>query len=71
VKMLQKYPLLRCHIVHLSAHSAIPIIRHARQVLKLPLTVETCFHYLTLVSDGEPSSLERITSGTDPRVCAV
>ncbi|KAG8741398.1 hypothetical protein FRC10_002918 [Ceratobasidium sp. 414] len=52
VKLLQKYPLLKCHIVHLSAHSAIPIIRHARQVLKLPLTVETCFHYLTLVSGG-------------------
>lgn len=54
VKLLQKYPLLKCHIVHLSAHSAIPIIRHARKELNLPLTVETCFHYLTLVSDGEP-----------------
>ncbi|KAG9104857.1 hypothetical protein FRC06_008087 [Ceratobasidium sp. 370] len=54
VKLLQKYPLLKCHIVHLSARSAIPIIRHARQVLKLPLTVETCFHYLTLVSEEVP-----------------
>lgn len=55
VKLLQKYPLLKCHIVHLSAHSAIPIIRHAQKELKLPLTVETCFHYLTLVSEGKPS----------------
>ncbi|CAE6521449.1 unnamed protein product [Rhizoctonia solani] len=54
VKMLQKYPLLRCHIVHLSAHSAIPIIRHARRELKLPLTVETCFHYLTITSNEIP-----------------
>ncbi|QRV75226.1 amidohydrolase family protein [Ceratobasidium sp. AG-Ba] len=54
VKLLKKYPLLKCHIVHLSAHSAIPIIRHARRVLKLPLTVETCFHYLTLVSEEIP-----------------
>ncbi|CAE6456646.1 unnamed protein product [Rhizoctonia solani] len=54
VKLLQKYPLLRCHIVHLSAHSAIPIIRHARRELKLPLTVETCFHYLTIASNEIP-----------------
>lgn len=54
VKLLQKYPLLKCHIVHLSAHSAIPIIRHAQKELKLPLTVETCFHYLTLVSEEIP-----------------
>ncbi|CAE6446844.1 unnamed protein product [Rhizoctonia solani] len=54
VKLLQKYPLLRCHIVHLSAHSAIPVIRHARKELKLPLTVETCFHYLTLTSNEIP-----------------
>ncbi|CUA75971.1 allantoinase [Rhizoctonia solani] len=54
VKLLQKYPLLRCHIVHLSAHSAIPIIRHAQKELKLPLTVETCFHYLTLSSSEIP-----------------
>ncbi|KDN50635.1 hypothetical protein RSAG8_01133, partial [Rhizoctonia solani AG-8 WAC10335] len=52
VKLLQKYPLLRCHIVHLSAHSSIPILRHARKELKLPLTVETCFHYLTISSNG-------------------
>ncbi|CAE6433385.1 unnamed protein product [Rhizoctonia solani] len=54
VKLLQKYPLLRCHIVHLSAHSAIPIVRYARNELKLPLTVETCFHYLTLTSNEIP-----------------
>ncbi|KLO07349.1 allantoinase [Schizopora paradoxa] len=40
---------LRCHIVHLSAASALPAIRAARKA-GLNLTVETCFHYLVLAS---------------------
>ncbi|KAG6869113.1 hypothetical protein C0993_001678 [Termitomyces sp. T159_Od127] len=52
-----KYPALRCHIVHLSASSALPIIQTARAA-GLNLTVETCFHYLCLsageIPDGHP-----------------
>lgn len=52
-----KYPALRCHIVHLSASSALPLIRSVRAT-GLNLTAETCFHYLCLsaanIPDGEP-----------------
>ena len=44
---------MRCHIVHLSAGSAIPMIREAK-ALRLPLTVETCFHYLCLAAEDIP-----------------
>ena len=44
---------LRCHIVHLSAASALPIIRKAKAE-GAKLTVETCFHYLCLSSDDIP-----------------
>ncbi|KAK2463262.1 hypothetical protein APHAL10511_004917 [Amanita phalloides] len=50
----QSYPNLRCHIVHLSAASAIPLIRAAKAA-GLKLSVETCFHYLCLSSDDIPS----------------
>ncbi|KZT07861.1 allantoinase [Laetiporus sulphureus 93-53] len=43
----RKYPALRLHIVHLSAALALPLIRAAK-TSGLPLTVETCFHYLSL-----------------------
>ncbi|GAA6016547.1 hypothetical protein JCM11491_002357, partial [Sporobolomyces phaffii] len=49
-----KHPTLRTHIVHLSAASALPALRHARIELQLPITVETCFHYLCLASDAVP-----------------
>ncbi|KAI0088935.1 allantoinase [Irpex rosettiformis] len=42
-----QYPSLRLHIVHLSAANALPLIRAAK-TSGLPLTVETCFHYLAL-----------------------
>ncbi|KAI7903532.1 allantoinase [Cokeromyces recurvatus] len=38
------------HIVHLSAASAIPLIRAAKQE-GIPLTVETCFHYLYFTAE--------------------
>ena len=44
---------MRSHIVHLSAASALPIIREAQKE-GLPLTVETCHHYLTLNSEQVP-----------------
>ncbi|KAJ7497320.1 allantoinase [Mycena latifolia] len=53
-KLQGLYPLLRCHIVHLSAASALPLIRAAKSS-GLNLTVETCFHYLCLSADDIPS----------------
>lgn len=54
ITALQKtYPALRCHIVHLSASSALPLIRAAR-ASGLNLTVETCFHYLCLSANDIP-----------------
>lgn len=53
VNLLKVYPSLRCHIVHLSAASALPIIREAKRA-GLPLTVETCFHYLCLSAEDIP-----------------
>ncbi|OAX42545.1 allantoinase [Rhizopogon vinicolor AM-OR11-026] len=50
----EKYRSLRCHIVHLSASSALPVIRAARS-RGLNLTVETCFHYLCLSADDIPN----------------
>ncbi|MEZ4459080.1 MAG: allantoinase AllB [bacterium] len=45
----------RCpiHIVHLSAAAALPLIRAAKRE-GLPLTVETCPHYLTIASEEIP-----------------
>jgi allantoinase len=43
----------RIHIVHLSSADAIPMIREARGD-RLPLTVETCPHYLTFASEDIP-----------------
>ena len=40
----------RVHIVHLSAASALPLIRRAKNE-GLPLTVETCPHYLGLAAE--------------------
>ncbi|GAA5916731.1 hypothetical protein JCM6882_005791 [Rhodosporidiobolus microsporus] len=51
IRCAAQHPTLRTHIVHLSASSALPTLRHAREELKLPLTVETCFHYLTLSAE--------------------
>ncbi|KAF9531665.1 hypothetical protein CPB83DRAFT_848537 [Crepidotus variabilis] len=57
IKLQKRFPNVRCHIVHLSAASALPSIKEA-QAAGLPLTVETCFHYLTLaaeeIPDGHP-----------------
>ncbi|KAF8658321.1 hypothetical protein AX16_002089 [Volvariella volvacea WC 439] len=54
ITTLQKaHPSLRCHVVHLSAASALPTIREARSE-GLKLTVETCFHYLCLASEDVP-----------------
>ncbi|KAI0654832.1 allantoinase [Cubamyces menziesii] len=52
-RLHKEYPSLRLHIVHLSASDALPLIRAAK-ASGLPLTVETCFHYLTLSAQHIP-----------------
>ena len=46
-------PGVRCHVVHLASGDAVEMIRNAKFVEKLPLSVETCHHYLNL--DAEAS----------------
>lgn len=48
VSLSRLYPALRTHIVHLSSASAIPLLKDAKATL--PVTVETCYHYLCLDS---------------------
>ncbi|GAA5988602.1 hypothetical protein JCM5350_005763 [Sporobolomyces pararoseus] len=51
LRCASQHPTLRTHIVHLSASSALPTLHEARTVSKLPISVETCFHYLCLSSE--------------------
>lgn len=44
----------RVHIVHLSSAKCIKLIEEARNVYHLPITCETCFHYLTIASEDIP-----------------
>ncbi|CAG8768355.1 13364_t:CDS:1, partial [Acaulospora colombiana] len=53
-RLQRSHPSVRCHIVHLTAADALPIIRDAKAA-GLKLTVETCFHYLTFISSDVPS----------------
>ncbi|RKP07396.1 hypothetical protein THASP1DRAFT_30777, partial [Thamnocephalis sphaerospora] len=62
VRLCREYQNVRCHIVHLSAAEALPLIRSAKRE-GLPLTVETCFHYLTL-------SAEDVANGATEFKCA-
>lgn len=45
-----KIPNVPLHIVHLATHEAIPLIRAAK-ARNLPITAETCFHYLSLTAE--------------------
>lgn len=54
--MCKAYPSIRFHIVHLSAAEAVPRIRTAREQGINNLTVETCYHYLTLSSENIPAN---------------
>lgn len=54
IGLQRQFPSVRCHIVHLTAASALPHIREAKAA-GLKLTVETCFHYLTFISSEVPS----------------
>jgi allantoinase len=54
IKLCREYRV-PCHIVHLSSAEALPLIAEAKAE-GLPLTVETCFHYLYFAAEGIPSS---------------
>ena len=56
----------RAHIVHLASAQALPIIADAR-ARGLPLTVETCFHYLVLSSESVPT--DNHLSHTEYKCC--
>jgi allantoinase len=56
LKMCKAYPNIQFHIVHLSAAEAVPRIKTARQEGIANLTVETCYHYLTLSSEDIPDN---------------
>lgn len=45
---------VRAHILHLSSASALPLIAQAKQE-GVPLTVESCPHYLTLAAEEIPA----------------
>ncbi|KAG8815367.1 hypothetical protein FRC17_000737 [Serendipita sp. 399] len=54
-RLQASYPSVRCHIVHLTASSALPLLRRAKQTVGgSTLTVETCFHYLTFLASDVP-----------------
>jgi allantoinase len=52
VRVLERSPA-RVHIVHLSSASSLDIVRSARR-RGLPLTAETCPHYLTFAAEEIP-----------------
>lgn len=52
VRLMEEVPT-RVHIVHLSSASSLEIIRDAKR-RGLPLTVETCPHYLTFAAEEIP-----------------
>ncbi|ODV67459.1 allantoinase [Hyphopichia burtonii NRRL Y-1933] len=45
-----KFPNIPLHIVHLATYEAIPLIRAAKSQ-NLPISAETCFHYLSLTAE--------------------
>ncbi len=52
IRLMEECPA-RIHIVHLSSANSLDLIRNARAE-GLPLTVETCPHYLTFASEDIP-----------------
>lgn len=55
VKCMRRQPGVPVHIVHLATQEALPIVREAKNTYHLPLTVETCFHYLSLKAEEIPN----------------
>ncbi|KAF8462195.1 hypothetical protein JB92DRAFT_3150404 [Gautieria morchelliformis] len=54
ISLNKQYPSLQTHIVHLSSATALPLIKDAK-ASGLPLTVETCFHYLCFTASSVPA----------------
>ena len=54
ISLTKQHPSLRTHIVHLSSATALPLLKAAKSS-RLPLTVETCFHYLCLTASSIPA----------------
>ncbi|CAG8512745.1 2340_t:CDS:2 [Paraglomus occultum] len=54
VQLTNEYKTVPTHIVHLSTADALDIIKKAKDD-GLPLTVETCFHYLCLSAEDIPA----------------
>jgi allantoinase len=52
LRLCEEYPF-RLHIVHLATAHALPYLREARSK-GLPITVETCPHYLYFVAENVP-----------------
>ncbi|CAH01240.1 allantoinase [Kluyveromyces lactis] len=50
---IEKSPFV--HIVHLASMEALPILKRAKD-MGLPITAETCFHYLSLAAERVPKS---------------
>ncbi|GMM38026.1 allantoinase [Saccharomycopsis crataegensis] len=48
------HPTVPIHIVHLASQEAVPLIKFA-QLHNLPITAETCFHYLSLSAEKIPA----------------
>lgn len=51
IHCLMQNPRVPLHIVHLATHEAVPLIRAAK-ARGLPVTAETCFHYLSLTAEA-------------------
>lgn len=56
IKLCEEFQSVPCHIVHLSSADAIDSIKRAKSK-GLPLTVETCFHYLALDAEQVPKGI--------------
>lgn len=52
VRLMESWPV-RIHIVHLSSAGSLDVVRRAR-ARGLPITVETCPHYLTFAAEEIP-----------------
>ncbi|SCU93828.1 LAMI_0E15720g1_1 [Lachancea mirantina] len=49
--MQKKGSVTPVHIVHLASREAIPLVASAQRDFNLPITAETCFHYLTFAAE--------------------
>ncbi|KAH3678231.1 hypothetical protein WICPIJ_008896 [Wickerhamomyces pijperi] len=54
ISLSEQHPQIPLHIVHISSAETIPLLAHAQRELNLPISAETCFHYLTLNSETVP-----------------